>query len=114
MCIRDSFYGLAPLYAVLVGALELGPWAYLGVFILTSVAAQGFNLGHTNHLLNIAPAGERSRYIGTLNTLVGAALFMPVLGGLLADVGGYPAVFILSAAFSAAAWWQCGKLRRDA
>ena len=39
---------------------------------------------------------------------------MPVLGGLLADVGGYPAVFILSAAFSAAAWWQCGKLRRDA
>ncbi|MFC3835524.1 MULTISPECIES: MFS transporter [Deinococcus] len=108
------FYGLAPLYAVLVGALELGPWAYLGVFILTSVAAQGFNLGHTNHLLNIAPAGERSRYIGTLNTLVGAALFMPVLGGLLADVGGYPAVFILSAAFSAAAWWQCGKLRRDA
>lgn len=108
------FYGLAPVYAVLVGALELGPWAYLGVFILTSVAAQGFNLGHTNHLLNIAPAGERSRYIGTLNTLVGAALFMPVLGGLLADVGGYPAVFILSAAFSAAAWWQCGKLRRDA
>ena len=108
------FYGLAPLWALTVGLLHLPSWTYLLAFILTSTAAQGFNLGHTNHLLNIAPAGERSRYIGTLNTLVGAALFMPVLGGLLADVGGYPAVFILSAAFSAAAWWQCGKLRRDA
>nr|WP_309571506.1 MFS transporter [Deinococcus sp.] len=108
------FYGLAPLYAALVGALDLGRWAYLGVFILTSVAAQGFNLGHTNHLLNISPAGERSRYIGTLNTLVGGALFMPVLGGFIADAAGYTPVFILSSIFSAAAWWQCGKLRRDA
>ncbi|WP_370293627.1 MFS transporter [Deinococcus sp. KSM4-11] len=108
------FYGIAPLYAIVVGALHLGTWAYLGVFILTSVAAQGFNLGHTNHLLNIAPPGERSRYIGTLNTLVGGALFLPVLGGLIADAAGYTPVFVLSALFSAAAWWRCGKLRRDA
>ncbi|MFC6800934.1 MFS transporter [Deinococcus caeni] len=73
-------YGLAPLYAVAVGALGLNAWAYLGVFVLSSVATQGFNLGHTNHLLNIAPEHARSRYIGTLNTLVGAALFTPVLG----------------------------------
>ncbi|PNY82820.1 MFS transporter [Deinococcus koreensis] len=108
------FYALAPLYAGTVGLLGLGPWAYLGVFILTSVAAQGFNLGHTNHLLNIAPAHARSRYIGTLNTLVGTALFTPVLGGLIADAAGYGPVFVLSALFSAAAWWQCGRLRRDA
>lgn len=107
-------YGLAPLYAVLVGALGLNAWAYLGVFVLSSVATQGFNLGHTNHLLNIAPEHARSRYIGTLNTLVGAALFTPVLGGLLADRVGYTPVFVLSGALCAAAWWQCGKLRRDA
>lgn len=108
------FYGLAPLWAVAVGKLGLGTWAYLGVFILSSVAAQGFNLGHTNHLLNIAPEHARSRYIGTLNTLVGAALFTPVLGGLLADAAGYTPVFLLSFALSVAAWWQCGQLRRDA
>ncbi|WP_288481733.1 MFS transporter [uncultured Deinococcus sp.] len=108
------FYGLAPLWAFAVGALHLGAWAYLGVFILTSVAAQGFNLGHTNHLLNIAPDGARSRYIGTLNTLVGAALFTPVVGGLIADRAGYTPVFALSAVLCAAAWWWCGKLRRDA
>ncbi len=108
------FYGLAPLWAFAVGALHLWAWAYLGVFILTSVAAQGFNLGHTNHLLNIAPDGARSRYIGTLNTLVGAALFTPVVGGLIADRAGYTPVFALSAVLCAAAWWWCGKLRRDA
>lgn len=107
-------YGLAPVYAVLVGALHLGAWAYLGVFILSSIATQGFNLGHTNHLLNIAPAEARSRYIGTLNTLVGGALFTPVIGGIIADRAGYTPVFALSAALCAAAWWQCGKLRRDA
>ncbi|MDV6374735.1 MFS transporter [Deinococcus arenicola] len=108
------FYGLAPLYAAAVGMLGLGKWAYLGVFMLTSVAAQGFSLGHTNHLLNIAPANARSRYIGTLNTLVGAALFTPVLGGLIADRFGYLPVFAISLLLCAAAFWQCGKLRRDA
>ncbi|AWN24682.1 MFS transporter [Deinococcus irradiatisoli] len=89
-------------------------WLYLTVFVLSSVAAQGFNLGHTNHLLNISPPHSRSRYIGTLNTLVGLALFAPVLGGFIADQAGYGAVFVLSAALFALAWWRCGKLRRDA
>ncbi|UBV43893.1 MFS transporter [Deinococcus taeanensis] len=108
------FYGLAPLWALTVGTLHLPTWTYLIAFMLTSVAAQGFNLGHTNHLLNIAPEDARSRYIGTLNTLVGAALFTPVLGGLLADRAGYGPVFILSGLLCAGAWWGCGNLRRDA
>lgn len=103
---------LAPLLALgLPGRL---PLAYLLVFACSSVAAQGFNLGHTNHLLNLAPAAARGRYIGTLNTLVGAALFAPVVGGLLADTLGYRAVFALSAVLYAAAWWRAGTLRRDA
>ncbi len=89
-------------------------WMYLAVFVMSSVAAQGFNLGHTNHLLNISPPHSRSRYIGTLNTLVGLALFAPVLGGFIADQAGYGAVFLLASALYALAWWRCGKLRRDA
>ena len=103
---------LAPILAMSLGRGSAG--AYLLVFVALSVAAQGFNLGHTNHLLNIAPPEQRSRYIGSLNTLVGLALFAPVAGGVLADHAGYRAVFWVSAALFAAAWWQCGKLRRDA
>ena len=103
---------LAPLLALSLG--HGSTWAYLLVFVALSFAAQGFNLGHTNHLLNIAPQTARSRYIGSLNTLVGLALFAPVLGGVLADQLGYRAVFWTSAALFAVAWWQCGQLRRDA
>lgn len=103
---------LAPLLAMtLPGSWR---WPYLLVFVASSVAAQGFNLGNTNHLLNLAPPFARSRYIGTLNTLVGAALFAPVLGGVLADALGYRPVFALGALLYAAAWWRCQKLRRDA
>ncbi len=102
----------APLIALSLG--RAGAGAYLLVFVASSVAAQGFNLGNTNHLLNLAPPQARSRYIGTLNTLVGTALFAPVLGGLLADTLGYRLVFGVSAGLFALAWWQCGGLRRDA
>lgn len=80
----------------------------------SSVAAQGFNLGHTNHLLNLAPPAAHGRSIGTLNTLVALALFAPVLGGKLADGLGYRPVFVIAAALFALAWWRAGRLRRDA
>lgn len=107
-------FGLAPLWAIAVGYWHLDQWAYLLVFILTSVATQGFFLGYSNHLLNICPTESRSRYIGTLNTLVGFAQFTPVLGGFIADRFNYTPVFILSTFFAGLAVWQCNKLQRDA
>ncbi|WP_424949298.1 MFS transporter [Deinococcus sp.] len=103
---------LAPLLALGTGRGHTE--VYLLVFVALSVAAQGFNLGHTNHLLNLAPQAQRSRYIGSLNTLVGLALFAPVVGGVLADHVGYRSVFWLSALLFALSWSMCGKLRRDA
>lgn len=88
--------------------------AYLPVFMLSSIAAQGFNLGHTNYLLNLAPDHARSRYIGTLNTLIAPALLFPALGGLLADWLGYAAVFTASIMLGLAAWIVGGQLKRDA
>lgn len=106
---------LAPLTALLAGLWHLPALAYVLVFVFASVAMQGFNLGHTNHLLNIAPPESRGRYIGTLNTLVGFALFAPVLGGFAADLlGSYQPIFALSAVLYGLGWWACGGLRRDA
>ncbi|MDO4263167.1 MAG: MFS transporter [Deinococcus sp.] len=109
-----GFAALAPVTALLAGHFGWSPAAYGLVFVLASVALQGFNLGHTNHLLNISPEGQRSRYIGTLNTLVGVALFAPVLGGLVADQFGYLPLFVSSAVLYTLGWWACGSLRRDA
>ncbi|WP_261664322.1 MFS transporter [Deinococcus sp. Marseille-Q6407] len=109
-----AFAALAPATALLAGHFGWPPLAYGLVFVLSSVAVQGFNLGNNNHLLNISPPESRGRYIGTLNTLVGVALFAPVLGGLAADRWGYLPLFVSSVLLYSLAWWACGQLRRDA
>jgi len=55
--------------------------------------------------LEIAPASERSLYIGFTNTMLGIATFIPVLGGTLLDWFGFRAVLILALAIAAGAWW---------
>ena len=73
----------------------------------------GFNLGNANYLLGIIPAHSRGRFIGIANTLVGVAVFTPVLVGFLADARGYSAVFAVGAVLYALTWWRAGTLRRD-
>jgi predicted MFS family arabinose efflux permease len=101
----------APVVAALMprGA---GAWFAL-VFVLQQVAVAGFNLGNANYLLNIIPSDARGRYIGAANTVVGIAVFTPVIGGLLADRVGYIPVFGIGALLYAVTWWRAGSLRRD-
>ncbi len=101
----------APLVAALMphGA---GAWFAL-VFILQQIAVAGFNLGNANYLLSIVPDGSRGRYIGAANTVVGVAVFAPVIGGWLADAAGYAPVFLLGTVLYGITWWRAGTLRRD-
>lgn len=49
-------------------------------------------------ILDFGPDEERTAYIGLANTLVAPATFLaPLLGGWLANLGGYPSAFIASA-----------------
>ena len=102
---------LAPVTAALmpVGA---GAWFAL-VFVFQQIAVAGFNLGNSNYLLGIIPSDSRGRYIGAANTVVGVAVFTPVIGGFLADRAGYVPVFLVGAALYALTWWRAGALRRD-
>jgi MFS family permease len=86
---------------------------YLTVFALTAVGISGLSLGLTNHLLALAPAATRSRYIGTTNTVVGLASFAPVLGGQLADLVGYRPLFAAGAVMYLGCWLLAARLRRD-
>lgn len=102
---------LAPVTAAL---MPTGAGAWFGlVFVLQQIAVAGFNLGNANYLLGIIPTHSRGRFIGIANTLVGVAVFTPVLGGFLADARGYSAVFVVGAVLYALTWWRAGTLRRD-
>ncbi len=102
---------LAPLTALLMpkGA---GLWFAL-VFVLSSLGAAGLNLGNANFMLGVAKPEARGRYIGTANTLVGAVMFVSVVGGQLADWVGYRPVFALGVVLYGLSWGLASRLRRD-
>jgi len=97
-----------PIIALAFGLLA--PGAALGLpfgamFIVTGITRTAANISYPSYLLEIAPASERSLYIGFTNTMLGIATFIPVLGGTLLDWFGFRAVLILALAIAAGAWW---------
>ncbi len=67
------------------------------VFLLQGIADGSLMLGIANFVLEIAPASERSAYIGLANTLAGVLILYPLAGGWIAAHSGYPTVFAISA-----------------
>ena len=104
-----AFSILAPLTAILMpkGAGML----FALVFACSGIANAGLNIANPNYLLGVAPAEARGRYIGTINTLVGVALFMSVPAGRLADWVGYQPVFALGACLYGVAWLLASRLK---
>jgi len=52
-------------------------------------------------MLNIAPDHQRAMYVGFANTVLGIALLVTALGGVVAELTGYEGVFVLAALCSA-------------
>jgi hypothetical protein len=50
-----------------------------------------------NYLLEIAPPGMNSAYIGLGNTISGLMMIVPPLGGALLELTSYPVLFGLTA-----------------
>lgn len=99
---------IMPIIALVFGLLP--PSATLGLpfgimFIVSGITRTAANISYPSYLLEIAPAAERSLYIGFTNTLLGIATFIPVIGGVLLDLFGFRAVLFLGLAISALAWW---------
>ncbi len=91
--------GLGALATLLVMVL---PEPLFGlVFILQGVFTSGLLLGQSTYLLNMAPAEQRSSYIGLMSTLVGALSLVGAVMGLLADPFGYTPLLVLTAALFA-------------
>ena len=74
------------------------------VFVLSGLAAGASRIINNNMLLTIAPRAELVNYVGFLNTVLGVVIFVPVLGGLLSDLVGYEALFVLSLLLAASAF----------
>lgn len=88
-----------PLFA-LAAHLTGGGWlvrAYPLVYVALGVMNSAWMLGFFNYLLEIAPEGNRSAYIGLGNTVMGVLTLVPLAGGWLLKATSYTMLFGVTA-----------------
>ncbi len=90
-----------PIVATRLGMGSGGLMLAIGlVFLASGAANDGSNMAANTYLLEIAPDDERPTYMGLANTLLGAATFVPVLGGWLVERAGFFATFTVGLVFA--------------
>jgi len=88
--------GAWPAIRTMSGAGWLPPAFFGLIFALIGASRTGIFIGGLNFLLDLAPADDRSIYVGLTNTVVGVASFASALGGVVVEVLGYRALFSLT------------------
>jgi MFS family permease len=96
---------LTPLAALLLPAL--GNWVglplrangylFAAVFVLAGLGDACMGIGLTSYILELLPERDRSAGLGLVNTVAGLASMLTILGGTLADLLGYTALFVVAA-----------------
>jgi MFS family permease len=88
------------------------------IFAAIGATDGSFLLGFLQHILDIAPPGQRTDYTGLSNTIGGLTVIAPTIGGLLLLATSFPALFIVTAIAPLPDCWSCcgseGDRKRDA
>jgi MFS family permease len=90
---------------------------YAWVFLMMGAVANSVMLGFFNYVMELAPAGQRPTYIGLFNTVGGALVVLPTIGGWLLQTTSYGVLFALTAVMLAIAFglsWSLPAARRPA
>jgi MFS family permease len=97
---------VSPIFA-LVAHLAGGGWlarVYPVVFVSLGIANSTWIMGFFNYVLEIAPEGKRTVYVGTINSIAWPLTLMSVVGGWLLEATSYPVLFATTAAFVGASF----------
>ena len=93
---------LALAFALLHSSLSsVSPLAYAPIFLLMGIINSSLMPGFFSYLVDMAPDEKRPLYIGLSNTLSGALMVVPLMGGWLLDATSYPVLFAATAVGSA-------------
>ncbi len=93
-----------PLTVMLAGYMRSLSLLFLPV-ALQGIYQSSIMIGQVNFVLEIAPPAERPTYLGLINTALGVVTFTLAMGGLIVDLAGYHALFLLAAFFFVPAFW---------
>lgn len=91
--------GYFAVLAAPLAALLIPDWRFYSlVFVLSSLGNAGVGVAAWNLLYAVAPANDRSLYIGLANTVLALPSLAPVAAGILIPFLGMPALFGVAAA----------------
>jgi MFS family permease len=102
--IGSAAAAIGPLIALAAHLAGSGGWpaqAYPSVYVALGVINSAWMMGFFNYLLEIAPEGMRSAYVGLGNTIMGLLTVVPIAGGWLLEATSYPTLFGVTAAIVA-------------
>jgi len=93
---------IAALGTMLLVTITQATWLLYVVFALLGLSNAGGVVSDFNLAMEFGPEAERPTYVGLARTSTGPALLIaPLIGGLIAQSIGYPAVFVTSLLFAA-------------
>jgi MFS family permease len=90
----------APILALAfaLGGLTLR-WAYVWIYICIGLVDNLIMLGYLNYLLDIAPPGQRTIYMGTFSAIGAIGVLGPTIAGWLLGLTSYSFLFAISLGF---------------
>lgn len=71
-------------------------WIFLAVFVFLGAATGGSEITFSVLSIEVSPVEDRIIYLGFTNTLIGILIFLTPVGGLLADLVSFEALFGLA------------------
>jgi len=84
----------APVFAMIAGPGVI--WPFWVVFFFVGGAMGSCMIGVTTFLYEMVNPKDQKSYLGILNTGIAPTALFPVLGGLIAQVASYQAVFVIT------------------
>jgi MFS family permease len=84
------------LFVCAQGNVTLATIGTVLIFAALGATDGSFLLGFLQHILDIAPPGQRTAYTGLSNTIGGLTVIAPTIGGLLLQGTSFPVLFIVT------------------
>jgi MFS family permease len=96
---------LLSVLSLVLAIIAPSPWWFFPIFFLRGAVNAGTFISGISIVYEFTEAENRPTYIGLANTIPGVAVSVaPLIGGWLAGVVSYRAMFILSAVIGAVSW----------
>ncbi len=83
----------AQVLAASQAASSLVDWVFLAAFVFLGAATGGNEITFSVLAIEVSPVEDRIIYLGFTNTLIGILIFLTPVGGLLADLVSFEALF---------------------